>query len=125
MPELSVVTGAFSYTGRAIAERLLADGRQVRTLTRRVEPHDPLVDRIEIAPLQFADPNALEDSLRDARVLYNTYWIRFERGDSTFARAVENTRLLFRAAARAGVERVGGLAVPVLPRQGGAGARTR
>ena len=39
-------------------------------------------------------------------MLYNTYWIRFERGESTFARAVENTRVLFRAAAEAGVERV-------------------
>jgi uncharacterized protein YbjT (DUF2867 family) len=106
LPELSVVTGAFSYTGRAIAERLLASGETVRTLTRRDAPGDPLADRIETAPLQFADAAALADSLRGARVLYNTYWIRFERGASTFARAVENTRTLFRAAARAGVERV-------------------
>lgn len=106
MAELSVVTGAFSYTGRAIAERLLVEGHRVRTLTRRVEPHEPLAGGIETAPLQFADPAALEDGLRGARVLYNTYWIRFERGESTFARAVANTRLLFRAAATAGVERV-------------------
>lgn len=106
LPELSVVTGAFSYTGRAIAERLLALDWRVRTLTRLVDPHHPLVDRIETAPLQFADQKALEGSLRGARVLYNTYWIRFERGESTFARAVGNTRVLFRAAARAGVERV-------------------
>jgi uncharacterized protein YbjT (DUF2867 family) len=106
LPELSVITGAFSYTGRAIAERLLAEGHRVRTLTRRVEPHDPLAGRIETAALQFADPAALEDSLRGARVLYNTYWIRFERGESTFARAVANTRVLFRAAASAGVEHV-------------------
>jgi NADH dehydrogenase len=106
LPELSVVTGAFSYTGRAIAERLLAEGHAVRTLTRRAEAQDPLAGRIEAAPLRFRDEAALSKSLRGARVLYNTYWIRFERGESTFARAVENTGVLFRAAADAGVERV-------------------
>jgi uncharacterized protein YbjT (DUF2867 family) len=106
LPELVVVTGAFSYTGRAIAERLLAEGIPVRTLTRREATGDPLAARIETAPLQFADQPALTASLRGARVLFNTYWIRFERGASTFARAVENTRMLFRAAAEAGVERV-------------------
>lgn len=106
MPDLSVVTGAFSYTGRAIAERLVADGRRVRTLTRREHPDDPLAAQIETAELQFRDGAALVDALEGARVLYNTYWIRFERGESTFARAVANTRVLFRAAAEAGVERV-------------------
>jgi len=106
LPDLDVVTGAFSYTGRAIAERLLAQGRAVRTLARRDAPDDPLSTRIEQAPLQFRDPAALAGNLRGALVLYNTYWIRFERGESTFARAVENTRVLFRAAAEAGVERV-------------------
>jgi uncharacterized protein YbjT (DUF2867 family) len=111
LADLDVVTGAFSYTGRAIAERLLAEGRAVRTLTRRDEPDDPLSARIESAPLQFRDPAALAGDLRGALVLYNTYWIRFERGESTFARAVENTRVLFRAAADAGVERVVHLSV--------------
>lgn len=101
-----VVTGAFSNTGRAIAQRLLAEGRTVRTLTRREEPDDPLAGRIETAPLQFRDGAALADALRGADLLYNTYWIRFERGESTFARAVENTRALFRAASEARVGRV-------------------
>jgi NADH dehydrogenase len=102
----SVVTGAFSYTGRAIAERLLDRGDAVRTLTRRDAAGDPLAARVESAPLQFRDRTALGEGLRGAETLYNTYWIRFERGDSTFALAVENSRVLFRAAAEAGVERV-------------------
>jgi uncharacterized protein YbjT (DUF2867 family) len=106
LPDLHVVTGAFSYTGRAIAEQLVAEGRSVRTLTRREAPEDPLAARIETAPLQFHDRDALGNALRGAVVLYNTYWLRFERGASTFARAVENTRTLLRAAAEAGVERV-------------------
>ena len=35
---VSVVTGAFSYTGSHIAARLLADGERVRTLSRRPAP---------------------------------------------------------------------------------------
>ena len=111
MPELAAVTGAFSYTGRAIAERLLAEGWRVRTLSRREAPADPLAARIETTPLQFVDRKALAKSLEGALVLYNTYWIRFERGDSTFARAVDNTRVLFGAAAQAGVERIVHLSV--------------
>jgi len=32
-PDLHAVTGAFSYTGKYIARRLLAEGARVRTLT--------------------------------------------------------------------------------------------
>ena len=33
-PDQAVVTGAFSYTGRYVARRLLEEGVGVRTLTR-------------------------------------------------------------------------------------------
>lgn len=99
---MDVVTGAFSFTGRAIAEELLRRGRAVRTLTRRTHPDDPLAARIESAPLVFDDPAVLAG----AETLYNTYWIRFPRGGATFAQAVENTRALLRAAREAGVRRV-------------------
>ena len=39
-------------------------------------------------------------------VLYNTYWVRFGRGRTTFDQAVENSKVLFDAAARAGVGRI-------------------
>ena len=38
---IDVVTGAFSYSGRAIAQRLLGDGRSVRTLTGHPQYADP------------------------------------------------------------------------------------
>jgi uncharacterized protein YbjT (DUF2867 family) len=104
--ELDVVTGAFSYTGRFIARRLLDDGVRVRTLTRRDDPTSPLHGKVETAPLQFADRAALVESLRGARCLYNTYWVRFERGGTTFDRAVRNSIVVFEAAAEAGVERI-------------------
>jgi NADH dehydrogenase len=106
LPELDVVTGAFSYTGSFIAQRLLDEGVRVRTLTRRDDPASPLHGKVETAPLQFADRAALVASLRGARCLYNTYWVRFERGGTTFDRAVRNSALLFEAAAEAGVERI-------------------
>jgi uncharacterized protein YbjT (DUF2867 family) len=99
-----VVTGAYSYTGRFIASRLLADGRQVRTLSRRPRGPDDL--DLPTAPLQFEDVAALVESLRGAETLYNTYWIRFSHAGTTFDRAVENTRVLFRAALEAGVGRI-------------------
>jgi uncharacterized protein YbjT (DUF2867 family) len=102
-----VVTGAFSYTGRAIAAELLASGRKVRSLSRRLpERDDPLAQRVPWRPLQLADADALRDGLAGAETLYATYWIRFERGEATFDRAVANSRRLFEAAARAGVSRI-------------------
>lgn len=103
MPDLDVVTGAFSYTGRHIAEALLVRGRRVRTLTRRPHPSHPLADRVEVAPFAFDD--ALVESLRGADTLYNTYWVRFERGATTFTQAIENTARLFAAARQAGIRR--------------------
>jgi NADH dehydrogenase len=100
---MDVVTGAFSYTGRWIADELLQRGRDVVTLSRSAAPTgSPIAAR----PLQFADLEALTRSLEGAQTLYNTYWIRFERGTSTFERAVANTRALFTAAAAARVRRV-------------------
>ena len=101
-----VVTGAFSYTGKYIARRLLAEGHTLRTLTGRPRPDDPLASQIEAFPLDFRTPETLADAMRGADTLYNTYWIRFARGELTFERAVENSRALIGAAVTAGVRRV-------------------
>jgi uncharacterized protein YbjT (DUF2867 family) len=103
---VDVVTGAFSFTGRAIAEELLDRGRAVRTLTRRDAPGDPLAARIDRAELQFRDEGALRRALDGVDTLFNTYWVRFAHGETTFGRAVENTRVLLRAANAAGARRV-------------------
>jgi uncharacterized protein YbjT (DUF2867 family) len=103
---VDVVTGAFSYTGKYIAARLLELGREVRTLTRHPQSASPFGDRVAAFPLQFGDFDALTRSLAGAETLYNTYWIRFHRGDLTFDRAVENIVFLLRAAKAAGVRRV-------------------
>ena len=105
-PDLAIVTGAFSYTGRYVARRLLDQGVHVRTLTRSPNAEDPLADHVEAAPLDFSDPDGLSRSMQGAGVLYNTYWIRYAHGRITFDLAVENTRTLFEAAKRAGVGRI-------------------
>ena len=101
-----LVTGAFSYSGARIAELLIESGREVRTLTNHPDREHPLKARIQAAPYRFDDPLALARSLEGITALYNTYWIRFERGRTTFAGAVANSRALFEAARRAGVARI-------------------
>ncbi len=104
--ELNVVTGAFGYTGKYIARRLLVAGKQVLTLTGHPDRPNPFGDRVRVAPFNFDGPPALAESLRGATTLYNTYWIRFERGPLTFDQAAKNTRILLHAAREAGVQRV-------------------
>ncbi|HEV2140134.1 MAG TPA: NAD(P)H-binding protein [Candidatus Dormibacteraeota bacterium] len=101
-----VVTGAYGFTGRFIARRLMAQDRPLKTLTNH--PKRPGTEDItaEVAPLQFADRDALVESLRGADVLYNTYWVRFNHGRTRFGDAVANTRILVGAARDAGVRRV-------------------
>ncbi len=106
MPPLHVVTGAFGYTGKYIARRLLAMDYRVRTLTGHPERPNPFGDQVGVVPFNFHDMVALLSSLKGADVLYNTYWVRFEHGNATFDRAVENTRTLIRAAEEAGVRRL-------------------
>lgn len=100
------VTGAFGYSGKYIARRLLAAGVPVRTLTNTPRPNDGSDAGIEVRPLRFDDPGALAGSLSGVRVLYNTYWVRFNHRRFSHADAVENTLRLFTAARRAGVDRV-------------------
>ena len=104
--ELAVVTGAFGYTGRYVARRLLNQGVRVRTLTRRRDRANAFGGRVDAVPLDFSDSDALCRSLEGAGVLYNTYWVRFARGETTFDLAVENSAALFAAAARAGVGKI-------------------
>ena len=104
--ELHVVTGAFGYSGKYIAARLLAQGRRVRTLTHSLQRANPFGGQVEARPFNFDDPPRLVESLRGAAVLYNTYWVRFNHIEFKHSIAVENTLKLFAAAQQAGVGRV-------------------
>ncbi len=103
---IHAVTGAFGYSGKYIAERLLAQGKRVITLTNSLHRANPFGNRIQVHPFHFDEPERLTDSLRGVSVLYNTYWVRFNHRSFRFADAVRHTETLFRAAKRAGVARV-------------------
>lgn len=103
--EVHAVTGAFGYSGRYIAHRLLDAGHRVVTLTNSRGP-DPFGGRVSSFPLQFHDPVALATALRGVAVLYNTYWVRFDHKTFNHREAVANTLTLFEAAREAGVRRV-------------------
>jgi len=101
-----VVTGAFGYSGRYIARRLLKRGHAVRTLTDSPVRENEFEGRVIASPFHFDDHSKLVESLRGASVLYNTYWVRFNHVDFKHSVAVENTLKLFAAARDAGVRRI-------------------
>jgi uncharacterized protein YbjT (DUF2867 family) len=100
------VTGAFGYTGKYIARRLLDLNQRVITLTNHLGRPDPFDGRVKAYPFNFEQPEKLVETLQNTDVLINTYWVRFDHGKNTFHNAISNTRRLFKAAKAAGVDRV-------------------
>ena len=100
------VTGSFGFTGRVLTERLLAAGHDVVTLSRRSGAGDPLAARIAVRPLRPDRPEELAKALSGVDILFNTYWLRFPRGNASFEGAVANSAALLAAAREAGVRRV-------------------
>ncbi len=103
---IHIVTGAFGFSGKYIARRLLQKGYDVRTLTNSVNRDNPFGGRVKAFPYNFDKPEKLVESMRGASVLYNTYWVRFNSSEFNYAMAVDNTLRLFESARRAGVRRI-------------------
>jgi len=99
---IHAVTGAFGYSGKYIARRLLAAGRSVITLTNSTDRANEFGGRIPAYPFRFDQPDELARTLDGVDVLYNTYWVRFNHRLFRHADAVRNTLALFAAARRAG-----------------------
>jgi len=100
-----VVTGAFSYSGAALAAELHRRGRTVRTLTAHPTRQAGPGPSIESWPLAFTEEN-LRSCLTGVDTLYNTYWSRFPQTGTTYDAAVANSCTLFRVAAQVGVRRI-------------------
>jgi NADH dehydrogenase len=100
------VTGAFGYSGKYIARRLLDAGHEVSTLTNSFRRENPFEGKVQALPFHFDQPSLLAESLRGVAVLINTYWVRFDHRRFTHHEAVENTKILFDAAKKAGVQRI-------------------
>lgn len=103
---IHAVTGAFGYSGKYIAQRLLDKGQEVITLTNSPHRANPFGGRVRAYPFNFDHPQLLVDSLKGVSVLYNTYWVRFNHKLFTHADAVRNTVALFNAAKEADVRRI-------------------
>jgi nucleoside-diphosphate-sugar epimerase len=104
--QIHAVTGVFGYSGKYIALKLLDRGVSVRTLTNSINRENPFGERISVYPYDFDQPEKLKESLEGVKVLYNTYWVRFNHRLFTHADAVRNSLTLFEAAKKAGVERI-------------------
>ena len=100
------VTGAFSYTGKYITQRLLARGDEVITLTGHPNNPDPFNGKVKAYSFDFDEPDKLAETLNGVEILFNTYWVRFSHGKNTHEQAVSNTLTLIRAAEQAGVKRI-------------------
>ena len=104
--EKHAVTGAFGYSGKYIAKKLIDEGHRVITITNSLDRKNPFGDKIQVYPFNFDKPAKLEESLLGVSVLYNTYWVRFNYKTFTYADAVRNTEIMFKAAKGAGVKRI-------------------
>ncbi len=104
--QTAVVTGAYSFTGSAVARSLMKRGFTVRTLTNRGAPVNDPGGSIDSLPLRFDEPAALVAALKGADVFVNTYWVRYPYVGVGFEKAVENIGVLLSAAREAGVGRV-------------------
>ena len=104
--DIHAVTGAFGYSGKYIAKRLIEEGRRVITITNSVNRRNTFGENIQIFPFNFEAPDKLTKTLEGVSVLYNTYWIRFNHKTFTHDEAVRNTETLFQAAKKAGVKRI-------------------
>ena len=104
--QIHAVIGAYGYSGKYIAWKLLEKGHTVITLTNSLHRANPFGKKIRAYPFNFANPAELIESLKGVSVLYNTYWVRFNHKLFRHEDAVKNTLVLFASAKAAGVNRI-------------------
>lgn len=78
----------------------------MRTLSFHPDRPHRLQSSVEALSYRFDEPAALAQSFEGVSTLYNTYWVRFDHGQTTFEQAIERSQALFAAARTAGVERI-------------------
>lgn len=104
--EIHAVTGAFGYSGKYIAQKLLDKGYKVITLTNSLQRNNPFREKVQTYPFNFDNPEKLTQTLKNVSVLYNTYWVRFNHKMFNHTDAIRNTIVMFNSAKEAGVQRI-------------------
>ncbi len=101
-----ILTGALGYSGKVLAEKLLNESYEVKTLTNSIHKENPFGNKITIEPFNFDDQDRMVTSMEDCDTLINTYWVRFNYSKFNHADAVTNTKKLFDSAKKAGIKRI-------------------
>ncbi|MCY4506649.1 MAG: NAD(P)H-binding protein, partial [Acidobacteria bacterium] len=111
---VAAVTGAWSFSGRHIAGRLLANGWGVRSISNRspdprADPYNGRVRRIRYTH----DTGRLAAALTGCQVLVSNFWTRHDRPPVghrgpwlSHLQAVDQSAVLIEAARQAGFERL-------------------
>jgi dihydroflavonol-4-reductase len=105
----ALVSGATGFVGAAVARALLAEGWQVRALTRAGSDSSNLKGLpLEIAVGDLTQPASLEPAVAGCRALFHVaadYRLGARNPGELYRTNVEGTRNILAAARRAGVER--------------------
>ena len=102
----NLITGAFSFSGRFIAEELLKTGEKVETLTGHPKSNYPYFNKITIKQFNFENFEVMVENFRGVDTFYNSYWIRFPYGTTSWRDAILNSKKLFKACKIAGVKKI-------------------
>ncbi|HEV3140714.1 MAG TPA: NAD(P)H-binding protein, partial [Vicinamibacterales bacterium] len=99
-----LITGASGFIGGAIADRIVG-----RCTVRSLSSHpskNRFGDRVRTYAYDFDRPDGMRDSFAGVDVFVNSFYVRFGYGAWTFARAVEQSRVLVALARDAGVRKI-------------------
>ncbi len=102
----NLITGAFSFSGRYIAEALLETGETIETVTGHPKPDTPYYDKITIKKYSFDNFDLMVENFKGVDTFYNSYWIRFPHNGTTWRDAIINSYRLFKACKLAGVKKI-------------------
>lgn len=106
MVRTNLVTGAFSYTNRYVAQKLIAANEKVRTMTNHSDPTQPHYNQIEIKPYEFENLTALRENFRGINTFVNSFWVRYDHETWSFDRAVEFTKIMLELCVEEDVEKI-------------------
>ncbi len=106
MKDTSVVTGGFGFLGSYITKRLVDSDVGVINLTRYYIRKNTYGNKVKTHKLDFSSEDELAQHMEGATTLYNTYWIRIQHGGFGFDDAVNNTKILLKAAKKARIKKI-------------------